>query len=217
MPALNNSNNSGNQNSDPYVSIVPNCTICKEAMGKIIKPCQCNIHLKCFVDTLIKQQSSRCPECGIEYGNITIDLQTTVSVFEKYVMKLVSGLLFIMPIFLCNLGMDIVNVFDIITWHIIRMPIFKSLDIKKHLFVHVISMLIPILIGMTYVPQYGYHKQYMYGIHFITSYVIDLTILITHVLLFICSNLLIILILCIDINQVFITIRKLTNHITIVF
>lgn len=217
-----------NPDNDPYItnsSNAPNtsigasiCTICYQTLSApIVKQCNCSMHLQCFVDTLIQNSTGKCTNCGLICGHINIDLYTAIPIFEKYIMKLFSGILFLMPIFLCNMGMDIVNIFDIITWYIIRMPIFKYIDIKKHIILHILGMLIPISIGMIYEPLFGYHRQYMYGMHFITSFVIDFTLLIGRILLFISANLLIVLILCIDINRIFLTIKRLSNHITFVY
>ncbi len=214
MPNL----NSPDSNSGLYTPIVPECTICKETIScTATTPCRCNMHLQCFIDNLVKKQSSRCSDCGIEYSRLTLDLFTVTTVLEKYIVKLGSGILFLIPIFLCNLGMDIVNISDIITWHIVRISFFKQLDVKKQMISHIASILIPLSIGMIYVPEYNYHKQYMYGIHFITSYAIDIFMIVSRISLFIFSNLLFILLLFIDINNVFITVKNLMNHINVVF
>lgn len=196
----------------PTSDIIPKCRICHNE-NNLIKPCDCYIHTQCYIHEIINSGHLRCPICNREFIKLKMGLITIAYLFEQYIMRIISGTLFLMPIFLCNMGMYEANIFDILTWYLIRTPIQKYMNFKSQIIAHLICLLIPIIVGN----GNSLYLQYVNGIHVITSNIIHLSIILFHTILFILSNIVIILIVYFDVGYVMNIVCKLMNHITVQF
>lgn len=187
------------------------CTNCNKSFTTdIITPCKCKLHTTCFIDLLIKKPTNQCEVCGDIYGNIKLNLMTLVFLLEPYMPILISGLLFLAPIFICGMTMSSIN---LIMWHILRTPL-RNLNMKQQIIAHISCIIFPIIIGM-YRIDGTLHQQYINGIELITNNSIGTFIYISHIMLFIISNMLVMLIVYVDLFGVLMKAKKISEHITI--
>lgn len=189
------------------------CTICTET-SNLCRPCQCNMHAKCFINTIITS-GSYCQRCQVNMGRINVGLITLVYLLEEHLIRTACDVLFLLPIFLCQ-GSNIVNIFDIIIWYLIRTPI-RYFNVKIQLYAHLSCLIFPIMISYflmdTQLSNIMYH--YLTGMKLITSNIAYLAIIIIHAILFIASNLIVIGIIYTDVGIELELAKKLSNHITI--
>jgi len=197
----------------PISDTIPLCRICR-GDNNLMKPCDCYLHTQCYIrEIMYSEQSQLCPICNREPIKLHMGLITIAYLFEQYIMRIMSGALFLMPILLCNMGMYESNIFDILTWYLIRMPIQKYLNFRSQIIAHLICLLIPIIVGN----GDSLYFQYISGIHIIASNIIHLLIIVCHAILFILSNIIIILIVYSDVGYVMNIVGKLLKRIDIEF
>lgn len=201
---------------DIVLGTIQLCGMCKKgfdnhsssALSDFVKPCVngCIIHKQCFVDALISD--SRCFTCQNEFGKINMSLPILVGLLEKYMLPLLSGIFFMLPL-LC---VGALNIFNIITWHTVRASIHQNLNLRQQMISHVICLAVPILTGYL-IGSNGIYLSYVIGIEYITSYIISIYLTILYAIFFIASNLILFLIVGNNISVVFTKAKNIICHI----
>jgi hypothetical protein len=153
---------------------------------------------------------NKCSHCGKDYTSADISLVELANLLNERVPYLISNTLYMIPMIIC-LGM--LNVFNIITWHVIRLPIMKNGTFKQQLIAHIICVILPIIIGYIDSESSGIYNLYISGIFIITSNVLNLLNTIILAVLFVLANLLFIFLIGIDIGSAFMITKRLFDHV----
>lgn len=187
------------------------CTVCNEIIdANRCMPCRCHYHTHCFIKQVLHRET--CARCGSVYGKITVTFPEMMHLFEYFAIPMLSGILFLIPVMLCNSG-NIVDAFNIIIWFAIRAPIQLYCKFWTQMVSHFICLILPTILGTVMYPDLNYRERYLHGVNTITMPLFIILLNLTYVVLWLVSNMVVILIVYIEIGNYTTIMRKIINRI----